>query len=683
MSTSRPHHPTRDDLIDYGQGRLNRARASVIEEHVASCDSCCETLRGLPDDTLSARLRRKATASEMAPAAPSASVEGVPAELRDHPRYRVVRVLGAGGMGVVYKAEHRVMERFVALKVINRRLIGSPVALERFHRETKAAARLSHPAIVTAYDADQAGSLQILVMEYVDGISLARHVEKSGPMAVHQACQVARQTALGLQHAHTKGMIHRDVKPQNLMLTREGRVKILDFGLARYAREAESGTLADMVTPRRAGAAPTVDDARLTQDGATLGTPDYMAPEQIGNAASVDIRADIYGLGCTLYFMLVGRPPFAAGSTADKLLAHLEDEPPDVSAVRSDVPMALVGIIRRMMAKDPADRPATPADVAEALVPFVKASVSPSAETRESAPRGAGAGADSFELVVRQDALSSATAQGQRQRRSAMMRYALPAAAVLGGLLIAVAGWVAMSPSGRQRPVRTDQASLAAADMRASAPPAVATPRGPSRAPGDGMSGAGISGPPIAGSHAWDHEPILLVVPHANYWVPDVENVRRAAASLGATVRIASSERTPAMPSTVGPARPALPVDLLLGEALPKDYAAIIFSGAYPSDALDHVHDRDHAEATRNVIDEFLAAGKPVASICMGSRVLADLGFLQGRAAARCPYQPKTAEYEAKARWTDRPVQSDGLLVTGKDQDTAKSLLLELRTKLR
>ncbi|MFM9010528.1 MAG: serine/threonine-protein kinase, partial [Planctomycetota bacterium] len=363
MSTSRLDHPTPDELTDYGQGRLHGARARAVEEHVEACDSCCETLRALPDDTLAARLRGKASLKESHAASPA--VEGVPAELRDHPRYRVVKLLGAGGMGVVYKAEHRAMERFVALKVVNSRLIDSPLAWERFQRETKAAARLSHPGIVAAYDADQAGALQFLVMEYVDGISLASHVQKTGPMSVRHACQVARQAAVALQHAHTRGMIHRDVKPQNLMLTRDGRVKILDFGLARYARDAGSGTLADLVAPRPTGSVQVRDDPRLTQDGATLGTPDYIAPEQIGAAADGDIRADIYGLGCTLYFLLCGQPPFPGGSTADKLLAHLQSEPPDPARARTDVPAALGAIIRRMMAKEPDGRPATPADVAE------------------------------------------------------------------------------------------------------------------------------------------------------------------------------------------------------------------------------------------------------------------------------------------------------------------------------
>ena len=161
-----------------------------------------------------------------------------PKELADHPRYRVLGLLGAGGMGAVYKAEHRLMERPVALKVIRRGLTDDPAAAERFRREVKAAARLSHPHIVRAYDAEQAGDLHFLVMEFVEGTDLARLVAGQGPLPVARACEYARQAALGLQHAFEHGMVHRDIKPQNLMLTPDGQVKVLDFGLARFVSES-------------------------------------------------------------------------------------------------------------------------------------------------------------------------------------------------------------------------------------------------------------------------------------------------------------------------------------------------------------------------------------------------------------------------------------------------------------
>src|SRR5262249_45758756 len=157
-----------------------------------------------------------------------------PPGLADHPRYRVLELLGSGGMGAVYRAEHRRMERQVALKGMNPALMTRPAMVERFQREVKAAARLTHPNIVTAHDADQAGDAHFLVMEFVEGLSLAQQVQRQGPLPVPQACAYVRQAALGLQHAFERGMVHRDIKPHNLMLTAGGHVKILDFGLARF-----------------------------------------------------------------------------------------------------------------------------------------------------------------------------------------------------------------------------------------------------------------------------------------------------------------------------------------------------------------------------------------------------------------------------------------------------------------
>jgi WD40 repeat protein len=281
----------------------------------------------------------------------------IPPALAGHPRYHILAPLGAGGMGSVYKAEHRLMERLVALKVINPRLTADAEAVERFRREVKAAARLTHPNIVTAYDAEQAGDTHFLVMEYVEGVSLAHWVQKEGPLPVRRACDFVRQAALGLQHAHEQGMVHRDVKPQNLMLT-EARgspsadvVKVLDFGLARFASEN---------APVEA----------LTQDNAVMGTPDYIAPEQADDPRQADIRADVYSLGCTLYFLLTGQVPFPRRTVFQKLLAHRVTSPTQVSELRKDVPPELVRLLERMMAKEPAQRFQTPAEVAQALAPF-------------------------------------------------------------------------------------------------------------------------------------------------------------------------------------------------------------------------------------------------------------------------------------------------------------------------
>jgi serine/threonine-protein kinase len=275
--------------------------------------------------------------------------------------YRLLELLGQGGMGQVFKAFHAPMSRIVALKVIRKERLGNENAVKRFHREIQTAAQLSHPNVVVAFDAGQVGSKLYFAMEYVDGIDLAELLARSGPLPVAQACDFIRQAALGLQHAHERGMIHRDIKPHNLMATRlptkdaamkadpnrAAVVKILDLGLARAKGGDEEA-------------------ASVTQDGQGLGTPAYLAPEQARNARGVDIRADIYSLGCTFYHLLTGHAPFK-GEIAEVLLKHQADEPEPVETVRPDVPASVALILRKMMAKKPEDRFQTPAEVAEAL----------------------------------------------------------------------------------------------------------------------------------------------------------------------------------------------------------------------------------------------------------------------------------------------------------------------------
>jgi predicted Ser/Thr protein kinase len=358
-------HPSLEQLAAFDGGRLPPRERTAIEDHVSGCAECCARLEALPDDVLVALVRSFAG---LAPAGPDTtdlsdpsrctpdSACGptpleVPAELRGHPRYRVLRLLDAGGMGVVFRAIHRLMDRVVALKVVHRRLLDQPAAVERFRQEVKAAARLHHPNIVTAYDADQAGETHFLVMEYVEGRSLGRVVEEGGPLPVRTACEYSRQIALALQHAHEAGMVHRDLKPANVLVTAQGQVKVLDFGLARFVSDSTS---AEPHTPV----------------GTVVGTPDYMAPEQAHTPQQADVRADLYSLGCLLYFVLTGRPPFHEGSVLQKLLAHQERRPRPLAEVRGDVPAGLAALVERLLAKDPAQRPSLPAEVARGLAPF-------------------------------------------------------------------------------------------------------------------------------------------------------------------------------------------------------------------------------------------------------------------------------------------------------------------------
>ncbi len=265
-------------------------------------------------------------------------------------RYRILDALGAGGMGRVYKAEHVVMRRVVALKVVGPADDGEPQPA--FQREIEAAARLSHPNIVAAYDAGEANGVRFLVMEYVDGIDLDRLVRAVGPLAPRRACEYARQAALALQYAFEHGVLHRDVKPANLLIESAadprspGRVKVLDLGLAVSTRDARGG-------PDAAG--------RLS------GTPDYIAPEVAHDPAGRDVRSDLYGLGCTLYYLLTGRVPFPGGTWTEKLLRHEYEAPAPLGELAPAVPPAVAAVVARLMAKAPADRYDTPAAVARAL----------------------------------------------------------------------------------------------------------------------------------------------------------------------------------------------------------------------------------------------------------------------------------------------------------------------------
>jgi serine/threonine protein kinase len=360
-------HPGTEELQAYGQGLLAPEAAVTLEEHLADCARCCELLEQAPGDSFLYRLRdagppapRAAdrTADTDILEAASSGAAAVPPELANHPRYRILGVIGQGGMGVVYRAEHRHMERLVALKVIRPGLLRNPAVVQRFNQEVRAAARLQHPNIVRALDAEQAGDLHFLVMEYVEGNTLAEVVRRRGPLPLAQACDYARQAALGLQEAHEGGLVHRDVNPQNLMLTDRGQVKILDFGLARLPRTTDA--------PPAAGA-PT---GPLTGAGAVMGTADYIAPEQAADSRAADIRADIYALGCTLFYLLTGRPPFPEGGVAEKLARHAATPLPPLGELCPEVPAALPAVVARMTAKDPADRYATPAGVAQALTPF-------------------------------------------------------------------------------------------------------------------------------------------------------------------------------------------------------------------------------------------------------------------------------------------------------------------------
>ncbi len=394
MESSAAIHPADETLVSYGLGKLDETIAGTVSQHLEQCAPCRQRVAELSGDSFVGRLRQAQPRQGETPARPKTIVEAephdrasakgpeqkaslsgepasskqfsgvtspegggsVPPELINHPQYEVIRELGRGGMGVVYLARNKLMDRLEVLKLLSQEMLGKQERVDRFLREIQAAAKLHHPNVVAAYSAFPMGKMLVFAMEYVEGDDLAKLVRARGPLPVLNACYFAYQTAQGLQHAHERGMIHRDIKPGNLILFRQGKkgtVKILDFGLAKVISEQKL-------------------DGTLTQQGQMLGTPDYIAPEQTLDAQKADIRSDIYSLGCTLYHLLTGTPPFSGSSLYALLQAHHSTEARMVNLVRPEVPVELAAVVAKMMAKEPSRRYQTPAEVAQALKPFLK-----------------------------------------------------------------------------------------------------------------------------------------------------------------------------------------------------------------------------------------------------------------------------------------------------------------------
>ena len=277
--------------------------------------------------------------------------------------YKLLAKLGEGGMGVVYQARHTKLGKLVALKILPQHVLSRSDALSRFEREMLAVGSLQHPNIIQALDAGEINGAHYLSMEYVEGQDLQQFIQTQGTMSVVDACEAIRQTAQGLAAAHRVGLVHRDIKPSNLFVTKQtGQIKILDMGLALLAQAEKP--------------------AALTFNGQCFGTPDYMAPEQWSDAHTCDARSDLYSLGCTLYFLLVGRPPYHSEtypSTANKMKGHMLDAIPDLALARPDVPAGVVAIYLKLMAKIPSERFGSADELATALAPWAEALPAPSA----------------------------------------------------------------------------------------------------------------------------------------------------------------------------------------------------------------------------------------------------------------------------------------------------------------
>jgi serine/threonine protein kinase/putative intracellular protease/amidase len=691
MPASALDHPTTAALLAYGQGRLSAAEMADIESHLGNCSSCCEVLASAPDDTLVVRAREAATngfrAEQPTTPATKGNVREIPQPLRDHPRYRVLGLLGAGGMGAVYKAEHRLMERMVALKVINPTLVSSPAALERFEREVKAAAKLSHANIVTAHDAEQAGNLHFLVMEFVEGVSLDRWLAKTGPLPPQQAANLIRQAAQGLQHAHEKGMIHRDIKPHNLMVTRGGVLKILDFGLARLASQAWQSTADSDSADRPADA---------TRAGAVLGTPDYIAPEQAVDAHVADIRADIYSLGCTLYFLLTGEPPFAGGTTLDKLRAHKSLEPTPIRLSRPDVPEELAAILDKMLAKDPAGRYSTPHEVAEALKPLARSrsrSAAPVVARPTPAPAPTIAADDTpaaslagenmvpelklpdlgdLPAFRRDGGSATANKTGPRAREQVSPLLWIAAGGTSVAVLVALA-WVVFGGPQTHRGKVVDR-----------------PPQFSQRPPDESQSlidQAADQVKPAVLAQAGSPRRLLLVLPQNYLWFPDYTYVRDAIPP-GVQLTTVNLSGQPSGLAQDSPPGRVQPDRELSDQIRARDFDGVIFVGYSLTElaALDRSgQPTEGRRQTARLLHEFNSAGKPIAALCAGQHILAAHGLLHpGVTVAGGQYAESHAEFaNSGARRVGQGVVVSGNLITGSTETDGPELVRKMMDKIR
>ncbi|MGD0654278.1 MAG: protein kinase [Thermoguttaceae bacterium] len=376
--------PSHDELLAYAAGCLSEEVSEAVAEHLDSCPQCQTGLVTLDDadDTFVAQLRRPADSDPILDESQcrvavtraravldgSYSPQGRSSQSvigKVFGEYQLLEELGCGGMGTVYKALHTKLDRVVALKVLTLGRANDHRAIARFEREMKAVGCLDNPHIVRAHDAREIEGMPMLVMEYIDGLDLAEIVRRTGPMSAADACESARQAALGLQYVHKHGLVHRDIKPSNLMLTPQGEIKILDLGLARFHLDQPLDEETTGTVHAAAG--------EMTGTDQAMGTADYMAPEQISNSRNVDIRADIYSLGCTLYKLLSGRAPFSGPEfkgPVEKMAAHAGQSAPPIRRFNPQVPAELAAVLDRMMAKEPADRFASPAEAAAALAGF-------------------------------------------------------------------------------------------------------------------------------------------------------------------------------------------------------------------------------------------------------------------------------------------------------------------------
>jgi serine/threonine protein kinase/putative intracellular protease/amidase len=649
MSMEITHHPEPHLLHQFALGELDDAPLQSVAEHVEHCNQCMSVVSQVPNDPLVQKLGSIGSEFELN----LNSEAGIPAALLEHPRYEVIRELGRGGMGAVYLARHKVMNRLVALKLIRPDLTRNQKIVERFMKEVHVSAQQSHPNIVTAFDAQRDADSLFLVMEYVEGINLHDWIRKNGPLSIRQACHFALQIAQGLEHARRRALVHRDIKPKNLIVARNGRIKILDFGLA---------TLHDTEKAN--------ETRELTQTGVVMGSPDFISPEQASDAKKADSRSDIYSLGCTLYFMLSGRVPFEYNSVAEKIGAHLHVPPPDPRTVRPDIPDDLAQYTLQMMAKSVDQRPQSYVEIMNFLRNYAKqSSDKPASSQHEALPVGPYAADDTISQSVGESIVQIPV---HAQPKAPPAANASPVTGPYG-LQIATA------------PAKPGQKSLARPIMLVSAAILIAIFAicyTIYLGAGENLDNStGPVAPPL-------NAKVLVVVPFDNYWPPDFDGVVDVLQRNQTPYEIASTQMGPARPSNLRQTRHLANATRILDGNEANEFDAVIFIGTYPVADMTYMRDKLSYRQARKLINDMIDQQKIVAGVCGGVAPICDADVLGNRRIAHSIYLDPRINNDPSFNWVKdkrHPVVVDegqGTIISGQLDSTASEVTRQVLLKL-
>ena len=634
------NHPSPEQLEQFALGVLPDRQLQQIADHIQTCNDCLSIVTETPNDQFLGKLHDLGNVtSEVDPD------EDIPKALQQHPRYEVLRELGRGGMGAVFLARHRVMNRLVALKLIRPDLTRDGRIVDRFMKEVRVSGQHSHPNIVTAFDAEHDEQSLFLVMEYVEGINLHQLVKKNGALSIRQACHFALQVAQGLEHACRRGLIHRDIKPKNLIVTKNGRVKILDFGLA---------TLLEIENSK--------ETQELTETGIVLGSPDYISPEQASDAKRADVRSDIYSLGCTLFFMLAGRVPFKVESLAEKIGAHLHLEPPNPKSLRPDIPDALANFVLQMLAKNVANRPQTHAEIIEFLRSFAKQQSTPLPKPMpvDEATVTGNAAEDTLSQSVAESIVSPLPQAPQipvlqqqnyfTPKPNATIthnRFVKPIILATAAFLLIVSAIIYWWSQGNDSENHSNSAALKS-DSK-----------------------------------------VLIVVPFDNYWPNDFDGVVSVFNRLGIQYQIASNRSGNAIASDQSDSLYTATVNRVLTGEEAEEFDAVIFIGAFPVEDMVFINQTDSFNEARKLIREMLASKKIVAAVCGGVAPIYDASVLGNRRIAFSQYMPERLKDDSSINWVrdiNEPVVVDdgiGTLITGQRDSDAMEVATQVISRLQ